>query len=128
LNKFLAAAFVSLCLTGSEASAAPPYKPADDTLEAYKLKCQACHMADGNSPLEIMNFADGKWKHGSSLKEIAGVIAEGVPATAMLPFKTQLTEPQIQALARYVRSFDKAPMKAAPKSAAKKAAPAPTKQ
>ena len=64
-------------------------------------------MAEGDSPLEPMSFTDGKWKHGSKPEEVAKVIAEGVPATAMLPFKDQLTAAQIADLAAYVRSFDK---------------------
>ena len=76
------------------------------TVEAYKTRCQSCHV-DGNSPLEEMNFADGKWKHGSRTADIEKVIAEGVPSTAMQAFKDQLTSEQIKALARYVRAFDK---------------------
>ena len=87
------------------ATSASPQDPSPQDL--YRAKCQACHMADGNSPLEPMNFADGVWKHGSKAQEIAKVIEEGVPGTAMLPFKSQLTPEQIAALAEYVRSFDK---------------------
>ena len=81
--------------------------PSEATLDLYRSKCQQCHMADGNSPLEPMNFTDGKWAHGSKPEEVAKVIAEGVPTTAMLPFKAQLTPDQIADLAAYVRSFDK---------------------
>ena len=81
--------------------------PSKATLELYRSRCQQCHMADGNAPLEPMNFADGKWTHGSTREEVAKVIAEGVPTTAMLPFKAQLTAAQIADLAAYVRSFDK---------------------
>jgi mono/diheme cytochrome c family protein len=105
-------------LAGSDA--APPakaavpkttaFKPTPATLEVYKTKCAACHLPDGNSPLEPMNFTDAVWKHGSSLKEIETVIAEGVPGTAMLPFKTQVTPAEVKALAKYVRSFDKTPL------------------
>jgi mono/diheme cytochrome c family protein len=77
-----------------------------ETLELYRAKCQACHMADGKSPLEPLNFADGAWKHGSTLEAIARVIADGVPGSAMLGFKSQLTKPEIAALAAHVRSFD----------------------
>jgi mono/diheme cytochrome c family protein len=77
------------------------------TLEIYRAKCQQCHMADGNSPLEPLNFTDGQWKHGSKPDEVAKTITEGVVTTAMLPFKGQLTEQQIADLAAYVRSFDK---------------------
>jgi mono/diheme cytochrome c family protein len=77
------------------------------TVELYKQTCLACHMADGNAAMEPMNFVDGKWRHGSSVKEIAKVISEGVPGTAMMPFKTRFNEQEILALAKYVRAFDK---------------------
>jgi mono/diheme cytochrome c family protein len=118
---------VSLAWAAAGADAAPKAlaeKPTEATLEVYKAKCQQCHMADGNSPLEPLNFADAAWKHGSSVKEIAKVIGEGVPGTAMLPFKGQVPDEQIEPLARYVRSFDKTPVKAAPKAATKSAKPA----
>lgn len=114
-----------LCAAGL-ATAADAYKPSEEILAVYKAKCQVCHMADGASPLEPMNFADGKWIHGSTVAEITKVIAEGAPATAMLPFKTQLTPEEIAGLAKYVRSFDKTPVKAS--GGAKKATkPAPPK-
>jgi cytochrome c oxidase cbb3-type subunit 3 len=103
-------------------TSASAYKPSAEILEVYKTKCAACHLADGNSPLPIMNFADGAWKHGSSLKEIEQVIAEGVPGTAMLPFKTQVTPAQVKELARYVRSFDKKPIAPAKGKATRPAA------
>ena len=102
--------------------AAASAKPSAETLEIYKTKCAACHLPEGNSPLAPMNFTDGEWKHGSSVKEIEHVINEGVPGTAMLPFKTQITPAQAQALAKYVRSFDKKPLAPAKGKAAKAAA------
>jgi cytochrome c oxidase cbb3-type subunit III len=75
--------------------------------ELYKQNCLACHMADGNAALEPMNFADGKWRHGTSVKELAKVISDGVPGTAMMPFKTKFSPGEIVALAKYVRTFDK---------------------
>ena len=117
----------SLALAGAGlGGTADAYKPSEATLELYKAKCQQCHMADGNSPLEPLNFADGKWIHGDKIEDIAKIIAEGAPGTAMLPFKSQLTPEEIQALARYVRSFDPTPLKDVKTSgAAKKAKPAP---
>jgi mono/diheme cytochrome c family protein len=76
-------------------------------LELYKTKCFACHLADGNAPMKEMNLADTEWKHGSKMAEIIKVIEEGSPGTAMLPFKAQLQPEEIEALARYVRAFDK---------------------
>ena len=115
-----------LALAGAAlAGAADVYKPSEATLELYKAKCQQCHMADGNSPLEPLNFADGKWIHGDKVEDIAKIISEGAPGTAMLPFQSQLTPEEIHALARYVRSFDKTPVKES--EGAKKAKPTAAK-
>jgi mono/diheme cytochrome c family protein len=79
-----------------------------DAKAVYEAKCQVCHMADGNSQImPNMSFADGVWKHGSTLKAVQTTISNGVPGTAMLPFKEQLTPAEIAALARFVRKFDK---------------------
>jgi mono/diheme cytochrome c family protein len=101
---------VSLSATAAAPQDAPPAKPATgkvDAVEIYKTKCQVCHSADGNSPMPGMSFADGEWKHGSSIKEVTNTITNGVPATAMMPFKTQLSPAEITAMARFVRKFDK---------------------
>jgi mono/diheme cytochrome c family protein len=79
-----------------------------DAQALYEAKCQACHMADGNSQLmPNMSFADGVWKHGATLKAVQTTITNGVPGTAMVPFKEQLSPAEIAALARFVRKFDK---------------------
>ena len=75
--------------------------------QLYEEKCMACHMADGNAAVKDMNLADGEWKHGSKLSDMIKVIREGVDGTAMQPFKDQLSKDEIEALARYVRAFDK---------------------
>ena len=77
------------------------------TLELYKTKCQACHLADGNAPMKEMNLSDAEWKHGSKVADIIKTIEEGSPGTAMLSFKAQLSSEEIDALARFVRAFDK---------------------
>jgi len=74
--------------------------------EIYKTKCAVCHTPEGNSPIPNMNFADGAWLHGSTIKEVINTISNGVQGTAMMPFKTQFTEGEIAALARKVRKFD----------------------
>lgn len=87
----------------ASATAAADAKAAD----TYKSKCSICHAMDGNSPLPNMSFADGVWKHGTTVKEMVTTISNGVPGTAMMPFKTQFTPEEIEALARHVRKFDK---------------------
>ena len=84
----------------------PPATPRP-TEELYKTNCQMCHMPDGNAAIKQMNLADGEWIHGSDPPQIAKVIANGVPATAMMPFKDRLSPKEIEALAKYVRAFDK---------------------
>jgi cytochrome c oxidase cbb3-type subunit III len=120
-----AGAILGMFLAGAAGARAADYKPSEETLAFYKAKCQQCHMADGNSPLEPLNFVDGKWTHGSSVEEIGKIISDGAPGTAMLSFKAQFTPEEIAGLARYVRSFDKAPLKpeAGGKKTAKPASP-----
>ena len=102
---------MSLSATAAATTQDPPAKPAAagkvDAAEIYKTRCQVCHAADGNSPMPNMSFADGVWRHGSTIKEVTNTITNGVPATAMMPFKTQLSPAEISAMARFVRKFDK---------------------
>jgi mono/diheme cytochrome c family protein len=101
------------------------------TKELYAAQCQACHMSDGKAAIPEMNLADGKWLHGTTVAALTKVISDGVPGKAMLPFKDRLTPQQIDSLARYVRTFDKAlkpAPKTAPKAGAKAATPAPRVQ
>ena len=102
-----AAAGLIACAATVTAGQTPAPGDVGKAPEQYKSVCLPCHMAEGNAALEPMNLADGKWRHGTSVKEIAKVISEGVPGTAMMPFKTRFSEEEIQALARYVRQFDK---------------------
>lgn len=106
----MAAALVGSASFASAQAPADSDRPAADL---YKSTCQPCHMADGNAALEPMNFADGKWRHGSSVKEVAATITNGVQGTAMMPFKTRFSEKEILGLAKYVRAFDKS-LKAEP--------------
>jgi mono/diheme cytochrome c family protein len=93
--------------------------------ENYKATCQPCHMADGNAALKPMNFADGEWKHGTTVAALAKVIENGVPGTAMMPFKTRFSQQEILELAKYVRHFD--PKLKGTKTAAPRKRPATTK-
>jgi mono/diheme cytochrome c family protein len=88
--------------------AATPAAGKVDAQALYEAKCQACHMADGNSQImPNMSFADGVWKHGATLKAVQTTITNGVPGTPMVAFKEQLSPAEIAALAKFVRKFDK---------------------
>ena len=75
--------------------------------ELYVQLCQMCHMPDGNSAIKQMNFTDGEWIHGTTIKQQVKVVTDGVPATAMMSFKDRLSDQEILALVKYVRQFDK---------------------
>lgn len=88
------------------AGPAPTAAEIESAEEIYKTKCAVCHTLEGNSPIPNMNFADGEWRHGDSIKDVINTISNGVQGTAMMPFKTQFSEGEIAALARKVRGFD----------------------
>jgi mono/diheme cytochrome c family protein len=99
----------ALTLTAQK-SAAPPAKAASAKATAeenYKTTCALCHGPDGDAAIKEMNFADGEWKHGSSIAAISKTITEGVKGTAMLPFGDKFSKEEILELAKLVRSFDK---------------------
>lgn len=97
----------ALLLTATLVAPAAFAGDGEDIVPVYEEKCMACHMADGKAAMEDMTLADAKWKHGSKLADIVKTITNGVEGTAMLPFKDQLSKEQIEALAKYVRAFDK---------------------
>jgi mono/diheme cytochrome c family protein len=107
MSRSLIALVAAVALYASPASAQVSPDSDRPAADLYKQTCQVCHAANGASPLEAMNIADGKWKHGTSVEDIAKVIRNGVPGTAMMPFKARFSEKEVLALARYVRAFDK---------------------
>lgn len=93
-------AAVAVLLAAAEPGRADPAK-------IYVAKCQACHGVDGNSPFPELSLADDKWIHGNTLAAVTKVIENGVPGKAMISFQPQLTKPEIDALAKYVRTLSK---------------------
>jgi mono/diheme cytochrome c family protein len=104
VNRALVAVALVIAFCGSGVEAQQPSK---QTLEIYKQKCQLCHKADGTGVTPEMSLSDGKWNHGSSVAEVRKVITEGVKGKAMMPYGKQFSPEEIDALARYVRTFDK---------------------
>ena len=76
---------------GAAAGPVPTAAEVASAEEGYKTKCAVCHTPDGNSPIEQMNFSDGVWKHGSSVKELMTTISEGVAGTDLRRGQSQLT-------------------------------------
>ncbi|HSC26987.1 MAG TPA: c-type cytochrome [Vicinamibacterales bacterium] len=91
----------------STPEAAPKPTPAEQKAQDnYRKACQPCHGPEGKSPLPNMTLADGEWKHGGTIEQIAKTIADGVPGTLMLPNKDKFSKEEIVELAKLVRSFD----------------------
>jgi mono/diheme cytochrome c family protein len=119
------AIFVLGALALASPAAAQAARPTSNrpAQELYIANCQMCHMPDGNAAIKDMNFADGEWKHGTVIKDQVKIVTDGVPGTAMMSFKDRLSDAEILALVKFVRTFDK---KLAAKPAAKgKPAPKP---
>ena len=55
--------------------------------------------------MEDLNLSDGKWKHGNSLKTMQKIINQGVADTAMVGFEGKLSEEEIRAVAKYIKTF-----------------------
>lgn len=89
------------------ATAVASAQPKVDAAALYKQHCIICHAADGNSKLPNASFADGTWVHGSSPKDVQNTIGNGVKGTVMMGFAAKLKPAEVQALAAYVRAFDK---------------------
>ena len=105
LQATLVGAVIGLTLFGLSIAQQAQADPA--TVKLYKTHCQSCHMPNGNARAKPLNFTDSEWKHGSSHKEIAACIRDGVKGTAMRPFKDKLKPAEIDALADYVKAFEK---------------------
>jgi mono/diheme cytochrome c family protein len=85
-----------------------------DVQQLYNKHCKNCHGADGKAETkmgkkhEIDSFADAEWQAKHSDEKIRDVIANGKPKTKMKAYKTKLSAEQIDALTKYVRTFNPA--------------------
>jgi mono/diheme cytochrome c family protein len=120
-----------LFLAVSTASLQPPRASADDSEmakahENYQSYCQKCHgeQGKGDGPGAAMlkpkprDFADCANMQKRSDAELIKVIGEGGESIGMSadmqPWGGTLSEPEIQGLVKFVRSFCKQPAAAAP--------------
>lgn len=69
----------------------------------YKDKgCVVCHGAYGEGNKIGPNLCDEFWLHGCKPEEVHQIIAEGVPEKGMNPFKSVLSEAQIDQVTAYI--------------------------
>ena len=101
----------SLLLTGIIALLTSAVVQAADTPDGaavYKQKCQMCHGADGKGfpAIKTPDLTDPKWQASISDKEMTEVIKNGKKGTPMPAFADKLKDDEIQAVVKFIRSFD----------------------
>jgi len=103
--------FASFLLAGIIAlSTSPVVRAADnpDGATVYKQKCQMCHGADGKGfpAIKTPDLTSPKWQASVSDKEMTEVIKNGKKGTPMPAFADKLKDDEIQAVVKFIRSFD----------------------
>lgn len=80
------------------------YEPADIEYGArlYSSHCVTCHGERGDS-MPGASLGTGKFRRAGSDRELAAVIRDGVPGTAMVP--NRYTESELSALVAYLRNM-----------------------
>jgi cytochrome c oxidase cbb3-type subunit 3 len=64
--------------------------------------CLACHGAKGEGNAIGPNLTDNFWIYGCKPADVIKIISEGVPAKGMTPFKSMMTEAQINSISAYI--------------------------
>jgi cytochrome c oxidase cbb3-type subunit III len=79
-----------------------------DGAAVYKQRCQMCHGADGKGfpAIKTPDLTDPKWQASVTDKEITDVIKNGKKGTPMPAFADKLKDDEIQAVVKFIRSFD----------------------
>ena len=75
--------------------------------DIFKEKCSMCHGIDGTgyAAIKTPNFTDAKWQKAHSDKELMNAIENGVKGTAMVSFKEKLSQQEMAAVLKYIRSL-----------------------
>jgi cytochrome c oxidase cbb3-type subunit III len=95
-------------LVGRAQDRAVAYAPADIRYGAqiYAAQCAACHGANGTQ-IGGVDLGGGQLRRASSDQDLRGVLANGIPGTAMPPFRFDPSEvTAIVAYIRNMRNFD----------------------
>lgn len=98
---FLAAG--SLAFTATLSFAAKKVNGAD----IFREKCSMCHGIDGKgyAAIKTPDFTDSKWQAAHPDKELKDAVENGVKGTAMVSFKGKLSQQEMAAVLKYIRSL-----------------------
>ena len=83
----------------------------------YLSRCLFCHgeagKGDGPAARGLKppptNLATAEYWRTASVERMKGIIADGIPGSAMLPFKSALRPDQIDTVVDYIQTFKPAP-------------------
>ncbi len=73
--------------------------------KTFARNCVACHGAAGGGNTIGPNLTDNYWLHGGGIKNVFGVIVNGVPDKGMISWKSQLSPTDIRDVATYILSL-----------------------
>jgi len=84
----------------------------EEASKIYQVTCSVCHGDKGNAATWVANslnplpknFTDPNVRHNLSRARMIMSVTNGLPGTAMQPFKHQLSDDQIAAVVDYVRT------------------------
>lgn len=99
---------VAFAIVGRAQDRAVTYAPADVRYGAqiYAAQCSACHGANGTQ-IGGVDLGGGQLRRASSDQDLRAVLANGIPGTAMPPFRFDPSEvTAIVAYIRNMRNFD----------------------
>lgn len=91
--------------------AAPAF--ANETEDLWKAKCKSCHGATGKGDTKegkknkVDDLTDPAWQARHDDAKIRKAITEGVPDTKMKAYKGKLSEAEIDALVKHIRTLKK---------------------
>jgi mono/diheme cytochrome c family protein len=90
---------------GEQAASATPAE-GEAGAAIYKRVCATCHGPEGKGT-PIAPSLVGTLEHGDSADKLRAVVRDGVPGTAMVSFKSMLTEEQIQRTVEHMLAMRK---------------------
>jgi mono/diheme cytochrome c family protein len=76
--------------------------------DIFREKCSMCHGVDGKgyAAIKTPDFTDPKWQAAHPDKELKDAVENGVKGTAMVSFKDKLSQQEVAAVLKYIRSLD----------------------
>ena len=73
----------------------------------FMEKCSMCHGMNGKgyAAIKTPDFTDPKWQAAHPDKELMNAIKNGVKGTAMVSFEGKLSQQEMAAVLKYIRSL-----------------------